>query len=108
MGPGLRDHNHRVDKLCIACGQFDRHPRHHVLTLNEDGGFLDQELHVDCCSLNGCIDGSCDRILQESNRAHGDELAEFMKARVPEHIVNGEVVNTGGTPHEGSFREVTE
>jgi hypothetical protein len=106
-GPGMRPPGHRVDQLCHACGQFDKHPRHHVLTLNEDGGFLDQALHIDCCSLNGCPDGSCDRILTESNQQHGDLLVEFVKMREPEHIVNGEVVNTGGTPHKdvGTFQQ---
>lgn len=65
----------RIDQLCDACQQIDKHPRHH----NYDPATGTQEsLHLDCCAAKGCE--SCAEVLAAAPKdaQHGDALVAHL------------------------------
>jgi hypothetical protein len=70
----VRPPEHRVDQPCHSCGKWDKDPRHHHLAADPAGGFVDRIMHIDCCAGEGCPDGSCNVIMEQSNQAHGEDL----------------------------------
>lgn len=69
----------RVIMWCDTCRGSDTDPRHHVM--QADGTV--QTRHMDCCRDQGCVDKSCDSVLEESSEARGDKLLAWCEARSP-------------------------
>lgn len=70
ISAALRPVEHRVQRECPACGQFDDHPRH--VWQYADGTTAD--LHMDCC---GCIE-YCAPVLAAAGDKRGPELIKHV------------------------------
>lgn len=117
----------RPVRLCDSCGQVDDHPRHVYGTAEGDSPTSpevaaaalksiqgDEELatellrqimdtattvkHMDCCSADGCPDGSCDTILRGvAEGTTGNKLIKY--------LTSGKVDKVGDEINERRLRE---
>lgn len=55
------DEQPRVLTGCDGCGGTDALPKHHTVVQAPEGGLAAVSLHIGCCAVAGCPDGSCDR-----------------------------------------------
>lgn len=81
----MRHRDHRIERQCPVCGQWDDHPRHVVVTASENGHQLIAE-HLDCCLADGCPgedDAHCVARLAAAGGLRGLDLAEHLKALGP-------------------------
>lgn len=59
--------------FCTSCSQADDHPKHRIaLTENALGK------HLDCCSSDGCPDGSCTVILSDAKPRAGKGMLDHI------------------------------
>ena len=72
----LRPPEHRVERGCESCGQFDDHPRHG----HTDAAGVEHLKHLDCCAADGCPTGTCGPQLKGSGGAKGLALVDHIQA----------------------------
>jgi hypothetical protein len=115
----------RPVRVCDVCYIVDDAPRHQIahpigavpvdyeglktvlryVDAQTDAGakvladFLDtstQLRHLDCCRSVGCIDGTCDVVIDGAESLKDDELAAHLQDRTPDKV---ETVYVNGLPH---------
>ncbi len=96
----------RPKRLCDSCLQFDDHPRHvhgtaggsastdpEVVARALEGVKTDDDRaalfahmrddttvmkHMDCCSADGCPDGTCDEVIRAAGNKKGNALVKHL------------------------------
>lgn len=69
-----RPDEHRIERRCDVCGQWDTDPRHEHSDV-PGAGF---SRHMDCCAATGCPDLSCDQTLADAGEKRGAALVEHL------------------------------
>jgi hypothetical protein len=81
---GHRPAEHRIERQCESCGQWDKAPRH----IHTDDKGRDHLKHLDCCAADGCPApgdhaAACHNLLARHGHVKNDELVAALRGMGP-------------------------